>query len=195
VRAGVTRQEIRLAWVTPRLGDPGDLELELASAILVGRGAGWLEHALLTSPRLCASVAAHQESRTMASIFEIRAVVTEGRDAREAMNGIVGALARFERGVTDDEIQRARLIYQHGRLFGLESSLSVAQRLAALSSRGPLPPVYDGQLGEIAAVSSAAVRQAVRVWLGVKPWFVSFVLPTRGMGAQGQVIGHSELSW
>ena len=114
---------------------------------------------------------------------------------REVLTAILTALRRFEQGVTDDEIQRARLVFQHGRLFGLESSLGLAQRLGAQAGLGPLPPVYDAQIAEFAAITPAAVRQAVRSWLGIKPWVVTFTQPERGVSAEGQVASRSEASW
>jgi predicted Zn-dependent peptidase len=192
VQANVTRQEIRLAWVTPRFGDRGDVELDLAAALLVDRGAGWLEHALLSAPRLSTQVSAAQDSRAMASIFVIRAAVAEGRTVRAVMDGIRAALGRFEQGVSDEEIRRARLVYQHGRLFALESSLGLAQRLASLAQLGPLPPVYDGQVAELTAVTPAAVRHAVRTWLGGNPWVSVVSYPSRGTRPEGEIVAISE---
>ena len=130
----------------------------------------------------------------MASIFVIRAAVAERRSVREVMAGIRAALGRFEQGVSDDEIRRARLVYEHGRLFALESSLGLAQRLASLAQLGPLPPVYDGQVGELAAVTPAAVRHAVRTWLGQSPWVSVVSYPTRGTSTEGQIADTSEVA-
>jgi predicted Zn-dependent peptidase len=195
VRAGVNREEIRLSWVTPRHGDPGDLELDLAAALLVDRGAGWLEQALLPAPRLCTRVGATQASMDMASIFEIRAVVAERRSHREVLAAISAALQRLDQAVSDDDIQRARRVYEQEHLFGMESSLGLAQRLSSRARLGPLPPVYDGRAAELAAITPAAVRAAVRRWLGVKPWVVVLSIPTPGASVAGELAQRSEVPW
>jgi zinc protease len=195
VRASINREEIRLGWVTPRHGDSGDLELDLAAALLVDRGAGWLEQALLPAPRLCTLVAAHQASMEMASIFEIRAVVAERRSSREVLAAIRAALQRLDGAVSDEEIQRARRVYQQERLFGMESSLGLAQRLASRAQLGPLPPVFDGQAAELAAITPAALRAAVRRWLGQKPWVIVVSTPTPGASVAGELVQRSEVPW
>jgi zinc protease len=194
VRAGVTRHEVRLLWATPALDQPGDVELDLAAAILVDRGAGWLEQILLGTPRLCTQVTARQQSLELASVFEIRAIVSEGRTVDEVRSGILSALARFERGLSDDEIRRARMVYQHARLFGLESSLGLGQQLAFLAQRGPLPSVYDGQMGKYAAITPEAVRSAVRTWIGVQPWVVAVTQAARGLPIEGELSSRAEAS-
>jgi predicted Zn-dependent peptidase len=195
VRANVAHQELRLGWATPGLDQQGDVELDLASAILVDRGAGWLEHLLLGTPRLCTQVFARQQSMALASVFEIRATIADGRSVQQVQSAILAALGRFEAGVTDDEIQRARLVFQHARLFGLESSLGVAQRLAAMAQHGPLPAVYDGQLARYAAITPAAVRHAVHTWLGIKPWVVTEAQPARGRPVEGELAARTEAPW
>jgi predicted Zn-dependent peptidase len=184
-----------MAWVTPRLGAPGDVELDLAAAILVDRGSGWLEQALLASPRLCTRVVARQASRAMASVFEIDAVVADGRSAVDAARGIASAMRRFEQGVSDEDIQRARVVFQRGRLFGMESSMGLAQQLASASKLGALPPVYDGQIARYASITPEAVRHAVNRYLGVRPWVIAYGLPVRGASLEGELMGRVEAAW
>jgi len=195
VGANVTRDEIRLAWVTPPVGAPGDAELDLAAAILVDRGAGWLERKLFASPRLCTQVTVQQESFALASIFEVRAVLAEGRSARQVLDAIRAALERFQGGVGDDEIRRARLVFQNNRLFGLESSLAVAQTLAARSRMGALPPAYDADFAKYEAITPRAVRDVVGTVLGSRPWIATMTQPTRSQPTAGALLERTEVPW
>jgi zinc protease len=195
VGASVTREEVRLAWVTPAFAAPGDAELDLAASILVDRGAGWLENVLSRAPRLATRVLADQDSMDLASVFEIRATVADGRPMRDVLQGIVSALRRFEQGVSDEEIQRARVRFQNARLFNLETSLGLAGMLAGWARFGPFGGHFDGEMGRYASITPAAVRSAVRRWLGVKPWVVSIGHPTRGRAVGGEVIGRQEVAW
>jgi len=193
VEANALRSEIHLAWATPRFGAPGDVELDLAAGLLVDRGAGWLERRLLAEPRLCVAVSAAQSSRALVSVFEIHAVVAEGRSVSEAFAGIVAALKRFDGEVSDDEIERARRLFQRGKLFGMESSLGLGRELAGLSRLGPLPASYDGRHGLYASITTGAVRSAVHTWLGAAPWVAVLGVPERGRPAAGEVASSQEV--
>jgi zinc protease len=195
VGAGVTRTEVRFAWVTPPFGAAGDAELDLTAAVLVDRGAGWLERVLLTSPRLCTQVSAFQDSMALASLFEIRTVLADGQPVKQALAGILAALGRFEADATDAEIERARMAFQNFRLFGLDSTLSIAGGIAGTSVLGPLGPVYDGRLGRYTAIAPRAVRDTVRARLGTRPWVVTIAHPTRGKSTMGEVTSREEVPW
>jgi predicted Zn-dependent peptidase len=195
VQASVTREEVRLAWATPRFGARGDKELDLAAALLVDHGAGWLERATSQSPRICSQVRAFQDSMAFTSLFEVHAVVAPGRSLKEALYAIIGALGHFEGGTSDDEIQRARVLLQRSRLYGMESSLGLARQLASYARLGHLPRVYDGLSSQYAAITPQAVRDTVRTWIGRKPWVAALVYPTRSQPTAGVVSGRTELPW
>jgi zinc protease len=193
--AGVTREVMGLAWATPRFGTDEDLALDLASAVLVDRGAGWLERTLIGKRELCTRVAVLQRSMELASVFEIYAVVAERKPMRDALAAIQDALASFAATVTDEEIQRSRLAFQMSKLFRLESSMGLAQQLATLARLGPLPAVYDGQMARFAGVSPQAVREAMRAWVGPKPWVAAFAHAARRDPFEGVVWSREFHPW
>jgi zinc protease len=197
VGANVTRAEIRLAWVTPGAGEPGDAELSLAAAVLVDRGAGWLERLLLASPRICTQVSAVQESLALSSLFEIRAIVAEGQSVERARSAILAALGRFDAEGADADIARARRAFENGHLFSLDGSLSIAAGIAGLAGTSRLarmPEVYDGGMGRYAAVTPRAVRDAVRAHLRVGPRVVTLVQQSRRNSAVGEVLARDEIA-
>jgi predicted Zn-dependent peptidase len=194
VGAGVTRAEVRIAWVTPAYGAPGDAALDLAANILAGRGAGWLQRLLDGPPRLAVAVSAAQNSRALASVFEIRATVADGRSPMEALDAIQRALGRFQYGVSDDELRQARLIGFNARLFGLESSLAWANAIVLQARLGPLPARFDGLLARHMAIPGDAVRAAVRTYLAKRPAVIAVGRPTRGQPTAGMLLGTKEVA-
>jgi predicted Zn-dependent peptidase len=195
VGANVTRDQIRFAWVTPAHGQPGDLALDLAAALLVDRGAGWLESALYRSPRLASSVSARQRSMALASVFEIEVTVSDGREVKEVLMAIRDALARFEGHITDEEIRRARRIWENLKLFGLDSSGGFASSLVTFASLGALPAPFDGGVSRYRAVSRDAVRSAVARYLGMRPWVVAIAHADPRRPLAGVVLDRTPVSW
>jgi zinc protease len=198
VGASVTRSEVRLAWVTPAFGAPGDAELDLAAAILVNRGAGWLEKLLFRAPRLCSNIVIGQRSLELASVFEINATVADGVGTREVMTEVLHrirlALEQFDQGVADADIQRARVGWQTTKLFGLESTLGRAESIRSAMQLGPLADVFGGQGDRFTNISPAAVRSAVHTFLGW-PWAAVLATPTLGKPLSGEILAYREVSW
>jgi predicted Zn-dependent peptidase len=194
VEAGVTREEVRMAWVTPPILAPGDLELDLVAAILVARD-GWLHRFLFGSQAIATRVSVREDSRRLASVFHIDVVVAPGHTSGEAIAIIDDTLARFERGLTTADVERAQRAWYNAKLFGLESNLAFGFRLAALAARlpsSPLPSFYDGDLAQYAAIGPDAVRRTVRAFLGRSHRVVVTAHPTRGRPQTGVLRSREE---
>jgi predicted Zn-dependent peptidase len=195
VVAGVKAAEVSVTWVTPAFHQTGDAELDVAAAVLTGRGAGWLNELLVSGPRrLCTSVTASQRSMAFASIFEIRAMLTRPEAMKETLDTIRRALARFETGLTDEDVRRARRLVYNNSLFALETNLGWAMRIASAAAAGPLPPAFDGELGRWASVTPADVRRAVSTWLAGKPAVYVLTTPQRGAALRGRLLDTQEVA-
>src|SRR5262249_22398484 len=157
IAAGVTREELRVSWITPRFGAPGDLELDLTAAILAGRDTGWLQRAF-AGPGLATHAGARQSSMDYASVFVIEGMLADGPHADGALRVIGDALARFDGALTPEDLVRGGTAWYNEKLFGLESSLAWAGGLAGASRKRPLPSLFDGGLGDYAAVTADQVR-------------------------------------
>lgn len=192
VVAGVTRSDVRVVWITPPFGAPGDAELDLAATILAGRGAGWLQRVLMGTPRLSSHVSASQQSMSLASLFQIDAVVDDKRTRAEVLDAIHRSVGGFDAGVTDEDVRRARSAWYNAKLFGLETNLGWAQRLASVAKLGPLPRTFDGDLGRHVAITTDDVRRAVRTWLGRPPDLLTFSRPQKGTLLRGVLLGTVE---
>lgn len=194
VLAAVTRAEVRIAWATPAYGTPEDAALDVASVMLTGRGAGWLNQVLMIQQGICSNVGSEQESSALSSVFAIRATLAEGHKPREVLEAIQHALARFDTGVTEAEVVRAQRMWHHGHLFGLETSMGWAGRLALDASFGPLPARYDGHLGHQAAVQPQDVRAAVRTWLARRPAVYMISHPDKAYPISGRASATSDFA-
>lgn len=187
VEAGASRPRLDVSWVTPALDAPGDAELDVAAAVLVNGGAGWLERAL-EQPGVGVSVSAGQTSWQHASVFSIHVVLADGQRPDEALARVDHALSRFDTDVSPSDLQRARMGWFNSKLFALESSLSWAGRLASARLRGPLPAIYDGDVNKLSRISPEAVRGAVRTWLGPAKRVVVTGVPRPNAALHGQVV-------
>jgi len=194
VGAGVTRSELRIAWLTPPLHAPGDLELDIVANVLTDKDSGWLRRRLMDAPRIAASVIAVQRSMELASIFEIRAVVAEGHTNEEVLAIVDDALARFETSVDAREVGRAQLAWFNTRLFRLESSQGWAISLALALRGKQAPALFDGQIQRHSAMSGAAVGAAPRAFLGRAHRVVTMIEPVKGAPLRGVLLSRQELS-
>lgn len=170
VAAAVVYDDVRVAWPTPAWDTPGDAALDVAAAILVGGGAGWLHRALAMGPRKrVLRISARQQSWALTSIFEIRADVAKGRAPDEVLAVLHETLARLTREIGEADVARAKRILRNERLAFLDSSLGWASAIAWASTRGPMPPRFDGNLGRHDRVTLEEVRSAVRTHLAGRP--------------------------
>jgi predicted Zn-dependent peptidase len=196
VEAGVTREEVRMAWVTPRLLALGDLELDLVAAILAARD-GWLQRRLLVRDGIATRVTAGQDSKRLASVFQIQAIVAPGHTSAEVVAIVDDTLARFDRALTTADVDRGQRAWYNAKLFSLESNFAFGLRLGALAARvpsGPLPSFYDGDLAMYAAIGPEAVRRAVRAFLGRTHRVVVTSHPTRGRPQAGVLRSREEVA-
>jgi zinc protease len=169
VGARVSLEQVRVSWVTPRLGAPGDAELDLAATILLRR----LQRSAVGGARVAIDIEGGQRSMALASMFEIHATVAEGHTSDEVFAVIDAAIIDLARALSPEELGPVKTSWYNGKLFRLDTSLSWAQRLALTLRLGPAPPTFDGQLGAYAAITPAAVLVAVQRYLRWTPQVVT----------------------
>jgi zinc protease len=171
VSANAAREQVRVSWITPRHGAPGDVELDLAAAVLQSR----LLRSVGGTGHRAVAVGSSQHSMALASVFEIRATVAEGHTNAEVFDGIEAAVAQLAVDIPPEELRAAQRGLYTTRLFRLDSSLGWASELAWALSVAPAPPTFDGQLGVYEALTPASVLDAVRRYLRGKPRVVTLI--------------------
>lgn len=194
-KAPITRKSVHLSWLTPRRGEPDDTALDLAAALLVNNGAGWLEAALLQQPRYASHVSASQKSMLYASIFDIDVTVAEGRTPKEVIERVEQALRRFERDVTKEALDRAKKRMLVDGWSRLDSTLGLAWSLTLWARRGQVRSPFDDMIGRYGAVQPGAVRDAARRWISTKPSATVIVSGDDRFPLAGLIVKREGLWW
>lgn len=188
VGARVSHEQVRVSWVTPRYGAPGDVELDLAATILLRR----LQESNVGATRVALGFEGGQRSLALGSVFELRATVAEGHTRQEALVAIDDAVAKLADGVWAKELRPAQMSWYNDRLFRLDSSLSWAVLLASTLEIAPAPPTFDGQLGVYAAITPAAVLDAARRYLRSSPSVVTSIERDSAQPTFGKLLYRTE---
>jgi zinc protease len=109
------------AWHTPGFYKPGDAEFDLLRNILVAGKSSRLYRSLVYEQEIAQDVAAQQASRLMGSLFHVRVTAREGYTLEELEEVVAAELAKLlEEGVTDDELQQARVFWEASFIRNLE---------------------------------------------------------------------------
>ncbi len=163
VGSSVVRQQVRIAWVTPKLGDPSDVALDLAATILERR----LAKSVLGGARVATHIEVEEQSNALASVFTIVAIVAEDHTTDEVVVAINETLADVESAIPKEEIAAAKALWRRGKLARLGTNLGWARSLASVlrAGPGPAPTTFDGQTGLYASMTPAAVLGAVQRYL------------------------------
>lgn len=161
IAADIATDDVRLTWVTPAAGAPGDAALDRVASLLAGDEASRLEKRLVGSG-LARAVSAGQLSRRLASVFQIQASAAVGRRAEEIIEVVDRELRDLaEKGPTDLEMKRVQSAWATSDMFDLETSMGRAERLMIAAGRGPLSSPFDWTDRAARALGAADVRAAV----------------------------------
>jgi zinc protease len=146
---------VRLAWVTPALGAPGDAELDFIGSIAVRH----LRRVFVERGEL-RSVDAMQDSFASASVFSIDVTGQAQQRPEDILAAIDVELGRLP--LDGPALSRARAVWQTNGLLGLEPTVGLARRLAdhpgAAHPASPLDAAH-------ARVTIASLAEAMRRWL------------------------------
>ena len=87
---------VGLTYLTPGLSDPDTDALEVAAAILGGGESSRLYHTLVYKQQLAADVGASADSREDASLFEINAVLSEGKKPEDVERSLLAEIRKLQ---------------------------------------------------------------------------------------------------
>jgi predicted Zn-dependent peptidase len=188
VGSSVVRQQVRIAWVTPALGTPSDVALDLAATILARR----LTKSAVGGARVAIQTGVAEQSNALASVFTIVATVAEAHTTDEVLDTLDQALVDLERAIPPEEIAAAKALWYSGKLARLGTNLGWAHSLASVLRGAPAPPTFDGQIGMYATITPAAVLSALRRYLHGNSPVVMWTQRDVNNPAQGVLLGRSE---
>lgn len=155
-----------LAYHVPQRRHPDHYALDILAVILGGGESSRLYQELVKNREILSSIEVGAEDRRGPDIFALWAVLSQGHTPAEARAVIDQQIQNLiTRGVSVRELEKARNQYRQGFVFGLQSNLARARRLAEHE-------LYDGnaallrtELDRYLAVTAADVQRVARTYL------------------------------
>ena len=155
-----------MAWHTPAYFAPGDAEMDLLAAVLTETKNGRLQRRLVHEERTAVSVAAWQESMRLGSIFRLQVTAVPGVALERIEKAIDEELAKLRaEGPTEAELARVRASFETDAVSGLQSLLSIADRINTYDAHLGEPDRLQWDLDRYRHATVGAVRDATRKWI------------------------------
>ncbi len=189
IEAGVELAQVHIAWITPAYFAPGDGELDLLARVLASTKTSRLHKRLVYDDQIAQDVTAFQESRQLASEFEIVATAKPGHTPDQLLAAIDQELAKVQaEGVGDAELARARTAVLATEAFGLETVGSRANKINTYVHYSGDAGYLPKDLARYSDVTSANIGYAARTWLPMGKRVVAIVQPTKGAPLCGRLV-------
>ena len=119
--------QIMMGWPTVAEGQSDQYALDILSSVLGGLASSRLDKTIVQQERLVANVYTFHRAQKYGGSFIAGATLLEGRTAAEVEAAIERELARIaEEGVTPEELERARVRNEAGRVAQLKSNIGQA---------------------------------------------------------------------
>jgi predicted Zn-dependent peptidase len=119
--------QIRMAWPTVAHGHPDEPPLMVLAAVLGGLSSSRMDRTIVQDERLASSVSTSQSSMQHAGYFTVRGVPRgehTNAELEAAFDREIGKIK--EDGVTDEELERAKVRVEVGRVRNLKSNIGQA---------------------------------------------------------------------
>ncbi len=159
--------EIKRFWATPGLQSPQLAALDLGAAVLGGLASSRLDQILVRDEKIATSVSADMMPFHRIGLMEVDATVKPGVDPKLVEKRLDEVLADYiAKGPTADEVERASMQYVAGQVRRIERVASQNSSLAEGLLYNGDSDFYAKRLESYATVTPAAVRTAMKQWLG-----------------------------
>lgn len=121
---------LTMVWHSPAYYQPGDAEMDLASAVLTNGISSRLYQKLIYKDQLATDVSAQQGSQKLSSLFYINVTAKPDVSLDKIEKAVDETLAEFvKKGPTADELKRQVSQIEYQSLSGLQSLRNVADQL------------------------------------------------------------------
>ena len=158
-----------LAWHSPAMFAPGDAELDLIADLLSNGKNSRLYHSLVYTRRMATEVAAFQNSRELASFFQVIVTAAPGHTLAEIEQVVTEEIAALAAdGPTESELERslaqaeAQFVYRLQTVGGFGGK---SDQLNAYTVFLDEPGYFDRDLARYQQTSVASLRDDVRRYL------------------------------
>lgn len=156
------------AYHSPAHFSPGDADLDLLASILSSGKSSRLYKALVYEQPLAQSVSAYQDSQGLSSIFAIEVIARPGVDLDKIESIVDASISQLlSKGVSEDELKRAKNAYEFG----------FVDRLQSLQERARLLNMYEVSTGDPGFLSKDLARYRGASTTSVTDWAKKTLLP------------------
>jgi zinc protease len=145
---------------------------------------------LVYDMQIAQDVNAYQESNQLGSEFEIVATAQPHHTAEELLNAIDDELKTLRaRGLSDDELGRAKTIVTSDLVYELERDGARANRINMYNQMAGDPGFLPKDFERYQGATAQGVAEVLRRWLPEDHRIVTLVTPTPGAPISGQLRG------
>ena len=157
---------IDLGWVSIPAGHADEYPFEILSGVLGGMNSSRLEQKIVQESRIASSVSAGNYSGRYSGSFEMGGRPTEGHEIAELEAAMIAEIRSIqENGVTDAEVERAKVATEVQRIRRLESNLYSAFTIGVTVGSTGRVAYMDEYARLIDAVTADDVQRVARDYL------------------------------
>ena len=158
--------EIHMGWMSVPEGHPDQYALDILSNVLGGMSSSRLDQTMVQRDRVAASVRSYNGSAQYGGDFGVVGRPSDGRTVGEIEEHVLGAIREIqEDGITEEELERAKVFTEVSRVRRLESNMRLARSLADAVRTTGSADYLDEYEARIRAVTAEQVREAAAKYL------------------------------
>jgi Predicted Zn-dependent peptidases len=178
---------VGFTYLTPGLANPDTDALEVAAAILGGGESSRLYHALVYEQQLAADVGASSDSREDASLFEITAVLSEGKRPEDVERSLLAEVRKLQdQPVMKVELDKAKNQLITNLFRERETSEGTAQVLGEAAVLLGDPEKANFDLARLQAVTVADVQRVMKKYFASSNRLVLYYLPAASKSSEAR---------
>ena len=170
-----------IAWLTSRMFEADDAELDLASDLLANGKTSRLYRRLVFEERIATDVSASQNSREVSGFLQVSATAAPGHSLDEIERIVVDEIDRLSiDGPTDDEMERGRAQVESQFIYRLQTVGGFGGKSDQLNAYNVLrgdPGYFDQDLARYYEVTSGSIRKATDRYLRGAPRVTLSIVP------------------
>ena len=180
-----------LGWITVPKGHPDQYALDLLARILGGLNSSRLDKTIVQEERIASRVSSYHESRKWGGYLAASGYLKGDHTIAELESAIDREIRKIQQdGVAPEEMERAKIRTEAGRVRSLKSNLGQAWRIGnAVGTAGTPDYLYEYE-ARVNAVTTAEVQAAAKKYL--LPGRKSAVEVRKIPGASGAPSGPEE---
>ncbi len=173
-----TLPAFHLAYHIPASRTPDHYPLEMLALILGDGESSRLYQTLIKRKEICQDIAVGTDDRRGPDLFSVWAVMSSGHSPKKAQQVVYSELSRIaKQGVTARELEKAKNRISAAFVFGLQSNMSRAMRLAEFELYWGDANLLLLELDHYLAVSREDLRRVAKKYFGANNRTVLNVLP------------------